>query len=161
MILKPLLLLLIQKVKNGLEYNVLHHKFITWLEINGYNIDDVINKYSDEQLNDLIKLSPYYKSTSNDIDWVQKVKLQSSIQKWVDHSISVTVNIPKETSQEVVSEIYNTAWESGCKGMTIYRDGSRDGVLVTKNDNKNIGFKRIMHLKDQKIRGKRITFSKW
>lgn len=122
------------------EYNVLHHKFITWLEINGYNIDDVINKYSDEQLNDLIKLSPYYKSTSNDIDWVQKVKLQSSIQKWVDHSISVTVNIPKETSQEIVSEIYNTAWESGCKGMTIYRDGSRDGVLVTKNDNKNIGF---------------------
>lgn len=122
------------------EYNVLHHKFITWLEINGYNIDDVINKYSDEQLNDLIKLSPYYKSTSNDIDWVQKVKLQSSIQKWVDHSISVTVNIPKETSQEIVSEIYNTAWESGCKGMTIYRDGSRDGVLVTKNDNKKVEF---------------------
>lgn len=122
------------------EYNVLHHKFITWLEVNGYNIDNVINKYSDEQLNDLIKLSPYYKSTSNDIDWVQKVKLQSSIQKWVDHSISVTVNIPKETSQEIVSEIYNTAWESGCKGMTIYRDGSRDGVLVTKNDNKKVGF---------------------
>ena len=122
------------------EYNVLHHKFITWLEVNGYNIDNVINEYSDEQLNDLIKLSPYYKSTSNDIDWVQKVKLQSSIQKWVDHSISVTVNIPKETSQEIVSEIYNTAWESGCKGMTIYRDGSRDGVLVTKNDNKKVGF---------------------
>lgn len=122
------------------EYNVLHHKFITWLEVNGYNIDNVINEYSDEQLNDLIKLSPYYKSTSNDIDWVQKVKLQSNIQKWVDHSISVTVNIPKETSQEIVSEIYNTAWESGCKGMTIYRDGSRDGVLVTKNDNKKVGF---------------------
>lgn len=83
----------------------------------------------------MIKSSPYYKATSNDIDWVNKVKMQGEIQKWVDHSISVTVNIPANTSEEVVSKIYMTAWECGCKGMTIYRDGSRSGVLV-KDDKK-------------------------
>lgn len=116
------------------EYNVFHPKFITWLQINGYNVDEV-KKYDDEHLQEVIKSSPYYKATSNDIDWVNKVKMQGEIQKWVDHSISVTVNIPANTSEEVVSKIYMTAWECGCKGMTIYRDGSRSGVLV-KDDKK-------------------------
>ena len=118
------------------EYNVFHHKFITWLEVNGYNVDEVL-KYDDEKLNAVIAKSPYYKATANDIDWVNKVKMQGSMQKWVDHSISVTVNIPKETTEELVSQIYMTAWESGCKGMTIYRDGSRDGVLVSKDEKKD------------------------
>ena len=117
------------------EYNVFHHKFITWLEVNGYNVDEVL-KYDDEKLNAVIAQSPYYKATANDIDWVNKVKMQGSMQKWVDHSISVTVNVPKETTEELVSQIYMTAWESGCKGMTIYRDGSRDGVLVSKDEKK-------------------------
>ncbi len=117
------------------EYNVFHHKFLTWLQVNGYNVEEVMN-YDDEKLNEIIAKSPYYKATSNDIDWVSKVKMQGSMQKWVDHSISVTVNVPKETTEELVSQIYQTAWESGCKGMTIYRDGSRDGVLVSKNEKK-------------------------
>jgi ribonucleoside-diphosphate reductase alpha chain len=118
------------------EYNVFHHKFITWLEVNGYNVDEVLH-YDDEKLNAVIAQSPYYKATANDIDWVNKVKMQGSMQKWVDHSISVTVNVPKETTEELVSQIYMTAWESGCKGMTIYRDGSRDGVLVSKDEKKD------------------------
>ena len=117
------------------EYNVFHHKFLTWLQVNGYNVEEVMN-YDDEKLNEIIAKSPYYKATSNDIDWVSKVKMQGSMQKWVDHSISVTVNVPKETTEELVSQIYQTAWESGCKGMTIYRDGSRDGVLVSKDTKK-------------------------
>lgn len=117
------------------EYNVFHHKFLTWLEVNGYNVDEVMN-YDDDKLNDVIAKSPYHNATSNDINWVNKVKMQGSIQQWVDHSISVTVNVPKETTEELVSQIYMTAWESGCKGMTIYRDGSRDGVLVAKTEKK-------------------------
>ena len=117
------------------EYNVFHHKFLTWLEVNGYNVDEVM-QYDDEKLNAVIAQSPYYKATANDIDWVNKVKMQGSMQQWVDHSISVTVNVPKETTEELVSQIYMTAWESGCKGMTIYRDGSRDGVLVAKEEKK-------------------------
>ena len=117
------------------EYNVFHHKFLTWLEVNGYNVEEVMH-YDDEQLKEVIAKSPYYKATANDIDWVNKVKMQGSMQKWVDHSISVTVNIPKETTEEMVSRIYMTAWECGCKGMTIYRDGSRDGVLVSKDEKK-------------------------
>jgi ribonucleoside-diphosphate reductase, adenosylcobalamin-dependent len=117
------------------EYNVFHHKFITWLEVNGYNVEEVKN-YGDQKLQEVIMQSPYYKATSNDIDWVSKVKMQGDIQKWVDHSISVTVNIPKETTESLVSDIYMTAWESGCKGMTIYRDGSRTGVLVAKDEKK-------------------------
>ena len=117
------------------EYNVFHHKFITWLEVNGYNVDEVL-KYDDEKLNAVIAQSPYYKATANDIDWVNKVRMQGAMQQWVDHSISVTVNVPKETTEELVSQIYMTAWESGCKGMTIYRDGSRDGVLVSKDEKK-------------------------
>lgn len=114
------------------EYNVFHPKFITWLEVNGYNIEEVKN-YDDEKLKEVIEKSPYHKATANDIDWVSKVKMQGEMQKWVDHSISVTVNIPAETTEELVSQIYLTAWECGCKGMTIYRDGSRTGVLVSKS----------------------------
>lgn len=116
------------------EYNVFHPKFITWLEVNGYNVDEV-KEYDDEKLQEVINQSPYYKATANDIDWVSKVKMQGEMQKWVDHSISVTVNIPAETTEELVSQIYLTAWECGCKGMTIYRDGSRTGVLVSNKSN--------------------------
>ncbi len=121
------------------EYNVFHPKFMTWLEVNGYNVEEVKN-YDDAKLQEIINQSPYYKATANDIDWVNKVKMQGEMQKWVDHSISVTVNVPAETTEELVSQIYLTAWECGCKGMTIYRDGSRTGVLVSnksKEDNKN------------------------
>ena len=116
------------------EYNVFHPKFLVWLKVNGYNVKEVKN-LKDEQLNDIIKKSPYYKATSADVDWVAKVTMQGMIQKWVDHSISVTVNIPNEATEELVSKVYQTAWESGCKGVTIYREGSRSGVLVS-NDNK-------------------------
>lgn len=115
------------------EYNVFHPKFIDWLKINGYDADEVM-AMKDADLNKIIEKSPYYKATSADIDWVAKVKMQGAIQKWVDHSISVTVNIPKETSKEIVREIYETAWKSGCKGCTIYRDGSRHGVLVSNDE---------------------------
>ena len=115
------------------EYNVFHPKFIEWLRINGYNVDEVMSM-KDADLSKVIAVSPYHGATSADIDWVNKVKMQGEIQKWVDHSISVTVNIPKETSKEVVREIYETAWKSGCKGCTIYRDGSRHGVLVSNDD---------------------------
>lgn len=111
------------------EYNVFHPKFETWLKINGYNVEEVKDK-KDDELNAIIKKSPYFNATSNDINWVSKVKMQGDIQKWVDHSISVTVNIPENVTEDLVSDIYLTAWESGCKGMTIYRDGSRSGVLV-------------------------------
>ncbi len=121
------------------EYNVLHHKFALWAEINGYNVEDMKYKYTEEQLQKVIEKSPYHNATANCVNWVNKVKMQGAIQKWVDHSISVTVNIPKETSEEIVDKIYQTAWESGCKGMTIYRDGSRDGVLVSNNQ-KNSSF---------------------
>lgn len=114
------------------EYNVFHPKFEAWLKEKGFEPEEV-KGYEDDELKKLIKQSPYYKATSNDIDWVKKVKMQGSVQKWVDHSISVTVNVPENATEELVSEIYKTAWESGCKGMTIYRDGSRSGVLVGKD----------------------------
>jgi ribonucleoside-diphosphate reductase alpha chain len=117
------------------EHQILHPKFKVWAEINGYDAEQL--KYmSTEELNKLIEKSPYHKASAHDIDWVMKVKLQGAVQKWVDHSISVTVNIPENVTEETVSTIYQTAWESGCKGMTIYREGSRDGVLV-KNKEKN------------------------
>lgn len=112
------------------EYHVFHHKFLDWLKANKYDVDNV-KTMADEDLKAIIAKSPYHKATANDVDWVQKVKMQGSIQKWVDHSISVTVNIPAETSVELVKEIYKTAWEEGCKGCTIYRDGSRSGVLIS------------------------------
>ncbi len=117
------------------EYNVFHHKFMDWLETNGYDVEEV-KKMSAEELKPIIEQSPYHGATANDVDWVQKVKMQGAIQKWVDHSISVTVNIPQETSVEMVKKIYQTAWEVGCKGCTIYRDGSRSGVLVSDEEKK-------------------------
>ena len=120
------------------EYYVFHHHFLTWCEVNGYNVEDV-KKMSEAQVAELVKESPYHKATSNDIDWVAKVKMQGKMQKWVDHSISVTVNLPKDIKEEMVSEVYRTAWESGCKGITVYRDGSRTGVLVSaKETTKNV-----------------------
>jgi ribonucleoside-diphosphate reductase alpha chain len=113
------------------EYNVLHPKFIEWLRVNGYDVEEVKN-YDDKQIGALVKQSPYYKATSYDIDWVSKVEMQGRVQKWVDHSISVTVNIPENTPEEVVNKIYLTAWQSGCKGMTVYRENSRSGVLNKK-----------------------------
>ncbi|HKK40537.1 MAG TPA: hypothetical protein VJ949_14045, partial [Cryomorphaceae bacterium] len=112
------------------EFAVFHHKFADWLTVKGYDIDEV-RHWKDEKLNKLIEESPYFKATANDVDWVNKVHLQGRVQKWVDHSISVTVNIPNETSEEMVASIYETGWESGCKGITVYRDGSRSGVLVS------------------------------
>ncbi len=117
------------------EYNVFHPKFLKWLKVNGYNVNEV-KAFSQEDLNTIIEKSPYYKATSNDIDWVSKVKMQGLVQKWVDHSISVTVNLPTNVNEELVSDIYKTAWESGCKGMTIYRDGSRSGVLISNEEKK-------------------------
>jgi ribonucleoside-diphosphate reductase alpha chain len=111
------------------EFNVFHHKFETWLETNGYDIEEV-KKMDDKKIDALVSKSPYYKATSNDVDWVSKVKMQGAIQKWVDHSISVTINLPKDATEELVSELYITAWNSGCKGCTVYRDGSRSGVLL-------------------------------
>lgn len=116
------------------EYNVFHPKFEEWLMVNGYD-PVTVKAYHEDELNKLIEKSPYNKATSNDIDWLSKVKMQGAVQKWVDHSISVTVNVPTETTEDLVSKIYMTAWESGCKGMTIYRDGSRSGVLL-KDDKK-------------------------
>lgn len=115
------------------EYVVFHHKFKTWMEVNG--IDTTLN-YSNEEIDQLIEKSPYYKATSNDIDWLSKVKMQGAIQKWVDHSISVTINIPNEATEDLVDELYMTAWEEGCKGVTVYRDGSRSGVLISKDEKK-------------------------
>jgi ribonucleoside-diphosphate reductase alpha chain len=112
------------------EFHVFHHKFLDWLQINGYDVDKV-KKLPAEELDKIIATSPYFKGTANDVDWVQKVKMQGAIQKWVDHSISVTVNVPEETSVDMVRQIYLTAWEEGCKGCTIYRDGSRSGVLIS------------------------------
>jgi ribonucleoside-diphosphate reductase alpha chain len=113
------------------EYNVFHNKFLKWLKVNGYDIEKV-KKMDDADLNAIIEKSPYFKATANDVDWVAKVKMQGAIQKWVDHSISVTVNVPNDVKEELVANIYKTAWESGCKGVTVYRDGSRSGVLISE-----------------------------
>lgn len=117
------------------EYNVFHHNFVTWLIINGYNVDEV-SHMTEKDVKAIITKSPFYKATANDVDWVAKVKMQGAVQKWVDHSISVTVNVPTDAREEMISTIYETAWKVGCKGMTVYRDGSRAGVLVN-NDAKD------------------------
>jgi ribonucleoside-diphosphate reductase alpha chain len=117
------------------EYNVCHYKFLTWCEVNGHDLNMVMN-CNDEEQKELIAQSPYYKATANDVDWVAKVKMQGKMQKWVDHSISVTVNLPADITEEMVAEVYKTAWESGCKGITVYRDGSRGGVLINKENKK-------------------------
>ena len=112
-----------------IEYYVYHHQFVKWLEINGYDTTK-LQSISEEELDKWLKASPYHHATANDIDWVAKVKMQGAIQKWVDHSISVTVNLPNDVSEELVAEVYRTAWECGCKGITVYRDGCRTGVLL-------------------------------
>lgn len=112
------------------EYSVFHKKFEIWLHVNGYDVEQV-RHYSDEELQKVLEKSPYYKATINDVDWIKKVEMQGRIQKHVDHSISVTVNLPKEVDEELVAKVYETAWRSGCKGVTVYREGSRDGVLLT------------------------------
>lgn len=117
------------------EFFVFHHQFAHWLELNGYDLKEV-EQMKQEDLNEIIAKSPYAKATANDVDWVNKVHLQGKVQKWVDHSISVTVNVPQETPEELVNEIYRTGWEAGCKGITIYRDGSRSGVLVSDDKDK-------------------------
>jgi len=116
------------------EYNVFHHKFVIWLEVNGYDPVEV-KKMDDKEVDKIVEKSPYHKATSTDVDWLSKVKMQGQIQKWVDHSISVTINLPKDVDEKLVSELYITAWQSGCKGCTVYRDGSRSGVLL--KDDKN------------------------
>ncbi len=123
------------------EYKVFHHNFVTWLETNNYNVEDVL-KYDEQKLKEIVKVSPYYKSTSADVDWVKKVKMQGDIQKWVDHSISVTVNLPEDATEELVGEVYKTGWKSGCKGITVYRAGSREGVLIQNSNNGEHVFKR-------------------
>ncbi len=116
------------------EYIVYHHKFLTWMQVNGY---DTNKRYTQEEIDELVAKSPYYKATSNDVDWLMKVKMQGRIQKWVDHSISVTINLPNNVDEELVNKLYVEAWKSGCKGCTVYRDGSRAGVLLsTKKDKK-------------------------
>ncbi|GHT78494.1 ribonucleoside-diphosphate reductase, adenosylcobalamin-dependent [Bacteroidia bacterium] len=109
------------------EYIVFHHKFVNWMEAQGY---PTAKRYNQEELDALIEKSPYYKATSNDVDWLQKVKMQGRVQQWVDHSISVTINLPNNVDEELVNQLYIEAWKSGCKGCTVYRDGSRSGVLV-------------------------------
>ena len=113
------------------EYVVFHHKFVTWMEANGYS---TTKRYTKEEVDELVQKSPYYKATSNDVDWLQKVKMQGRVQKWVDHSISVTINLPSNVTEELVGQLYMEAWKSGCKGCTVYRDGSRAGVLISTNE---------------------------
>lgn len=109
------------------EYIVYHHKFLQWMQVQGI---DTTKQYTQEEIEALVVRSPYYKATANDIDWLMKVRMQGALQKWVDHSISVTVNLPNEVDEELVHRLYMEAWRSGCKGCTIYRDGSRGGVLM-------------------------------
>jgi ribonucleoside-diphosphate reductase alpha chain len=117
------------------EYPVFHHNFLTWIVQNGYSKDEVKN-FDDDKLQELFEKSPYFGATSRDVNWVNKVKMQGRVQKWIDHSISVTINLPEDTKEELVDELYLTAWKSGCKGITIYRDGSREGVLISDNKKK-------------------------
>jgi ribonucleoside-diphosphate reductase alpha chain len=115
------------------EYIVFHPKFKIWMKVNGYDLD---KRYSQEELDALVAKSPYFKATSNDVDWLMKVKMQGRIQKWVDHSISVTINLPNNVDEELVNKLYVEAWRSGCKGCTVYRDGSRAGVLIAATPEK-------------------------
>ena len=117
------------------EYVVFHHKFITWMNANGYTYDPT-HRYTTAEIDELVEKSPYYKATANDVDWLEKVHMQGAIQKWVDHSISVTINLPNDVSEELVGQLYEEAWRSGCKGCTVYRDGSRTGVLEGMKEKK-------------------------
>ncbi len=115
------------------EYTVFHHRFKQWMSVNGIDTD---KNYSQEELNTIVKKSPYYQATSNDVDWLSKVRLQGAVQKWVDHSISVTINLPNDATEELVGKLYLEAWKAGCKGVTVYRDGSRSGVLISNDAKK-------------------------
>jgi ribonucleoside-diphosphate reductase alpha chain len=115
------------------EYVVFHHRFKQWMDANGI---DTNKNYSQEELNKIVKKSPYYKATSNDVDWMSKVRMQGAVQKWVDHSISVTINLPEDATEELVGKLYLEAWQAGCKGVTVYRDGSRSGVLISNEEKK-------------------------
>ncbi|HLU80974.1 MAG TPA: adenosylcobalamin-dependent ribonucleoside-diphosphate reductase, partial [Flavobacteriaceae bacterium] len=115
------------------EYTVFHHRFKDWMEINGY---DTQKEYTQQELDKLVKKSPYHQATSNDVDWLTKVQMQGAVQKWVDHSISVTINMPQDVPEELVGKLYMEAWEAGCKGVTVYRDGSRSGVLISNEEKK-------------------------
>src|SRR5699024_5546585 len=114
------------------EYTVFHHHFKNWMQKQGHDTD---KEYTQKELDELVKESPYYKATSNDVDWLNKVHMQGAVQKWVDHSISVTINLPNSVSEELVGKLYLEAWQCGCKGVTVYRDGSRSGVLLTNEEN--------------------------
>ena len=116
------------------EYVVFHHRFKQWMEVNGI---DSNKNYSQEELDKIVEKSPYYKATSNDVDWMSKVSMQGAVQKWVDHSISVTINLPNDATEELVGKLYLEAWEAGCKGVTVYRDGSRSGVLISNEEKKD------------------------
>ena len=124
------------------EFIVFHHKFLTWMKINGY---DTEKRYTQEELDQLVEKSPYYKATANDVDWLMKVRMQGAIQKWVDHSIIVTINLPNNVDEQLVNRLYVEAWRSGCKGCTVYRDGSRSGVMIAveKKDKKKAEEKHI------------------
>lgn len=116
------------------EFIVYHPKFITWMKVNGF---DTTKKYTQAEIDNLVQKSPYYKATANDVNWLEKIKMQGAVQKWVDHSISVTINLPSDVSEDLVNQLYVEAWKSGCKGCTVYRDGSRSGVLIaTKKETK-------------------------
>ncbi len=118
---------------NWEEYVVFHHKFVTWMEANGH---PTAKHYTQDEVEKLVQESPYYKATANDVDWLKKVQMQGRIQKWVDHSISVTINLPNNVDEELVGKLYEEAWRVGCKGVTVYRDGSRSGVLIATTDKK-------------------------
>lgn len=120
------------------EYIVFHHRFKQWMEVNGY---DTSKNYEQKELDVLIAESPYYNATSNDVNWLSKVQMQGAVQKWIDHSISVTINLPNDATEDLVGELYLKAWEVGCKGVTVYRDGSRTGVLISNEEKKDTGQK--------------------
>jgi ribonucleoside-diphosphate reductase alpha chain len=124
------------------EYLVFHHKFKQWMATHGL---DTNKNYSQEELQKIVESSPYYKATSNDVDWLSKVRLQGAVQKWVDHSISVTINLPNDVSEELVGKLYLEAWKAGCKGVTVYRDGSRSGVLVSNESKKSENGESLTH----------------
>ena len=115
------------------EYIVFHHTLVAWMLANGFSAS---KKYTQEEVEELVAKSPYYKATSNDVDWLQKVRMQGRIQKWVDHSISVTINLPADVTEDLVNSLYVEAWKCGCKGCTVYRDGSRSGVLLSTDNKK-------------------------
>jgi ribonucleoside-diphosphate reductase alpha chain len=139
------------------EYNVFHHKFVDWLKVNKYNPEEV-KKFNDEEMQKLIEKSPYYKATANDVDWIAKVNMQGAIQKWVDHSISVTVNLPEKADEELVGDLYINAWKSGCKGATIYRENSRQGVLISGKEKKNLGDKLFPNERPEEVEAKVFRF---